>query len=60
MVLDRGNWERDIKDYKDSIVFIDEGNPFIRSYDFAVMIQKSDNYYVIATRDSLFNLPYSI
>lgn len=60
VVLERGNWERDLKDYKDSIVFIDEGNSFVRSYGFADMIQNSDNYYVIATRDSLFNLPYSI
>ena len=60
VVLERGNWERDLKDYKDSIVFIDEGNPFVRSYDFSDMIKNSDNYYVIATRDSLFNLPYSI
>lgn len=60
VVLNRSNWERDLKDYKDSIVFVDEGNPFVRSNSFADTIKKSDNYYVIATRDSLFNLPYSI
>lgn len=60
VVLDRGNWQRDIQYYKDCIVFIDEGNSFVRSYDFSSMIQKSDNYYVIATRETLFNLPYSI
>ena len=60
VVLTRGNWERDLKDIKDSIVFIDEGNGFVRSETFADKIRSSDNYYVIATRDSLFNLPYSI
>lgn len=60
VVLTRGNWERDLKDIKDSIVFIDEGNLFVKSQGFAETIQKTDNYYVIATRDSLFNLPYSV
>ena len=60
VVLERGNWERDLKEYEDCIVFIDEGNAFIRSDDFAEMVRQSNNYYVIATRDSLFNLPYSI
>jgi predicted ATPase len=60
VVLDRVNWERDLRDYRDSIVFIDEGNAFVRSEDFARMIKNSDNYYVIATRDSLSTLPYSV
>ena len=60
VVLERGNWMRDLEEIKDSIVFIDEGNGFVRSEAFADMAQRSDNYYVIATRDSLFNLPYSV
>ena len=60
VVLDRGNWMRDLEEIRDSIVFIDEGNGFVKSAGFADMAKKSDNYYVIATRDSLFNLPYSI
>ena len=60
VVLDRGNWERDLRDCRDSIVFIDEGNAFVRSDNFARMIKNSDNYYVIATRDSLVTLPYSV
>ena len=59
-VLERRNWERDLREIRDSIVFIDEGNGFVRSYEFSDMVKNSDNYYVIATRDSLFNLPYSI
>jgi hypothetical protein len=45
---------------KDSIVFIDEGNRFIKSTDFARCVRESDNYYVIITRESLYNLPYSV
>ncbi len=60
VVLERGNWERDLAGYKDCIVFIDEGNAFVRSNGFAHMIKNSDNYYVIATRDSLVTLPYSV
>lgn len=60
VVLERGNWQRDLQDYDECIVFIDEGNAFVKSKEFAVMVKDSSNYYVIATRDSLFTLPYSI
>ena len=60
VVLERGNWERDLKDIRDSIVFIDEGNGFVQKKEFAGMVRGSSNYFVIATRDSLFELPYSI
>ena len=60
VVLTRGNWERDLRDYEDCIVFIDEGNDFVASKAFAEMVKNSTNYYVIATRNALFNLPYSI
>lgn len=60
VVLTRENWERNLDDFHDSIVFIDEGNPFVRSQSFAEKVKNSTNYYVIATRESLFNLPYSI
>ena len=60
VVLERGNWMRDLEDISDSIVFIDEGNGFVKSVEFSEMVKNSSNYYVIATRDSLFNLPYSI
>jgi len=60
VVLSRGNWERDLADYKDCIVFIDEGNAFVKSRSFAEKVKHSNNYYVIATRESLYDLPYSI
>lgn len=53
-------WQNEIREIKDSIVFLDEGFPFVSGNEFAEAIQHSDNYYVIATRETLFNLPYSI
>ena len=38
----------------------DEDYSFIYSKDFAELIQKSSNYYVLITRQPLYNLPYSI
>ena len=60
VVLTREKWERDLSDISESIVFIDEGNSFVSSKSFAEMVKNSTNYYVIATRESLFDLPYSI
>ncbi|MDO4340180.1 MAG: hypothetical protein Q4C91_19155 [Eubacteriales bacterium] len=45
---------------KERIVFIDEGNVFVYSTEFARAVQESDNYYVIVTREGLANLPYSV
>ena len=45
---------------KDSIVFIDEGNDFVMGDTFAAAIQKTDNYYVIVTRERIPSLPYSV
>lgn len=59
-VLEGVFWKEQLKGITDSIVFIDEGNEFIKSVDFAEEIQKTDNYYVIVTRESLSSLPYSI
>lgn len=59
-VLEGALWKEQLKGITDSIVFIDEGNEFIKSVDFAEEIQKTDNYYVIATRESLPSLPYSV
>ena len=59
-VLSGRTWKAVLQTIQDSIVFIDEGNEFIRTEEFAHEIQKTDNYYVIATRASLFMLPYSV
>ena len=65
-VLQAINWQLILPTIHDSIVFIDEGGRdeknqhFVCSAAFADAVQHSDNYYVIATRANLFNLPYSV
>ena len=58
--IDNEDWERQISEISDSIIFIDEGNRFLTSKKFAELIQKSDNYFVIATREKLPMRPYSV
>ena len=58
--IDNEDWERQISEISDSIIFIDEGNRFLTSKRFAELVQKSDNYFVIATREKLPMLPYSV
>lgn len=60
VVLGGRNWRLQLEALRDSIVFIDEGNNFISSKEFAQAAQKSDNYYVIVTRESIPSLPYSV
>ena len=59
-VLSGVYWQEQLERIKDSIVFIDEGNNFVREKAFADAVKKSDNYYVIATREKLAMLPYSV
>lgn len=60
VVLTSYNWQLILSQTNDKIVFIDEGASFVKTEEFANLIKKSSNYYVIATRTSLFNIPYSI
>ena len=59
-VLEGKNWENDLREINQSIVFVDEGAKFINTEEFASAIKNSDNYYVLITRQDLCNLPYSI
>ena len=59
-VLEGRQWKILLENIHDSIVFIDEGNQFVTTDEFSNAIKKSDNYYVIVTRESLPNLPYSV
>lgn len=59
-VLAGSLWKEQLSSMTDSIVFIDEGNEFVKSDDFARKIQKTDNYYVIVSREALPALPYSV
>lgn len=60
VVLSGRQWEKQLTDLSQSIVFIDEGNAFTASKEFAAAIQKTDNYYVLVTREGLETLPYSV
>lgn len=60
VVLEGNDWEQNLSLFNDCIVFIDEGNKFISSKEFSSCAKKSDNYYVIVTREGLENLPYSV
>lgn len=60
VLLQGKRWKSDLANIKDSIVFIDEGNAFIFTDEFASAIKNTDNYYVIATREGIPSLPYSI
>lgn len=59
-VLSGRQWEKQLAGLSQSIVFVDEGNVFTASKEFAAAIQKTDNYYVLVTRESLETLPYSV
>ena len=59
-VLEGTLWKQQLSGISDGIVFIDEGNEFIKSTDFAQELQQTDNYYVIVTREALPALPYSV
>lgn len=59
-VLEGRTWSGQLSMMKDCIVFIDEGNDFVMSNDFAKAIQDTDNYYVIVTREGIHTLPYSV
>lgn len=59
-VLQGATWKGQLSEIRDSVVFIDEGNLFVTSNEFAEAIKGTDNYYVIVTRVGLSNLPYSV
>ena len=60
MVGQGNNWKKFLEGISGSIVFIDEGEKYVRSKEFSETIRGTDNYYVIATRDNLYSLPYSV
>lgn len=60
VLLEGRNWEVQLTAITDSLVFIDEGNAFVHSKAFASAIPKTDNYYIIVTREGIETLPYSV
>lgn len=59
-VLDNRDWQFVLERYTQTIIFIDEGCRFVATQEFASKVKNSDNYFVIVTRESLANLPYSV
>lgn len=59
-VLEGQNWRLILSNLSGSIIFIDEENAFINTEEFAEAVRGSDNYYVLITRENLYNLPYSV
>ena len=59
-VLTEENWKLFIESYKERIFFIDEGNTFLETEEFAKAAKTADHYFVIVSRERLPQLPYSI
>ena len=59
-VLTGNLWKEQLRTTQNNIVFIDEGNRFVKSLEFAEAIKKTSNYYVIVTRENLEMLPISV
>ncbi|RGI59981.1 translation initiation factor 2 [Ruminococcus sp. TM10-9AT] len=60
VVVENASWKERLATLKQCIIFIDEGAQFLRSKEFTRIIKGSDNYFVLVTRDTLEQLPYSI
>lgn len=58
--LGGNDWNIVLPNLKEQIIFLDEENRFIKSQEFASEVKKSDNYFVIITREDLPNLPYAV
>ena len=59
-VVSGNSWMEQLNAISNSLVFIDEGNRFVSSKEFARAVRGSSNYFVIVTRESLDELPYSV
>lgn len=59
-VLEGSFWMDDLRKIHDTVVLVDEDSHFLRSEDFAKAIQGTTNYYLLITRNYLYQLPYSV
>lgn len=53
-------WESRLNAIHNSIIFIDEGRKFLQTKSFAETVAGNDNYFVLITRESLSQIPYSV
>lgn len=59
-ILEGENWKLILENASDTIFFIDNGNAFINTVEFAEAVKKSNNYFVLITRENLHNFPESV
>lgn len=59
-ILEGRNWKILLENMSGNIIFIDEDNEFINTEEFDEAVRGSDNYFVLITRENLYNLPYSV
>lgn len=59
-ILEGPNWKLILENSSGTIFFTDEENTFVNTEEFATAVKNSDNYYVLITRENLYNLPYSV
>lgn len=54
------SWQDALYPLKNTIIFIEENNPFVFSKEFAEFVRESGNYVVLVNRSPFKMLPYSI
>lgn len=54
------DWDHTISSARNSIILIDEDNEFVRTKEFAHLVNGSSNYFLIITRSTLEQLPISV
>ena len=60
-IIDVNNtWKNQIESISNNIIFIDESEDFTMTNEFARVVSKSDNYFVLVTRSKIESLPYSV
>lgn len=62
-VLNALNWDDayvNTEKYKDSIIFIDEGNKFLTTVEFARFVDETMSFFVLITRETCGSLAYSV
>ena len=60
VALNALDWKFYLQASRDKIFFVDENNAFVKTKEFAEIVNSSDNYFVLIYRDSLPQLPYSV
>ena len=60
IVIYADDWKQRIREGQECIFFIEEGQDFVSTKEFAELVKASDSYFVIVTRQNLPNLPYSV